>query len=80
MNGPGSRASQRAEEREQAAKRLEIEARYSGYIERQGRDIERAQGAEATSLPSDIDYATVKGLSNEVREKLGPLGLKLRGD
>jgi len=56
--------------REQAAQSLEIEARYTGYIERQGREIERSRRAEATSLPADFDYARVRGLSNEVREKL----------
>ena len=60
-----------AEQREQAAKSLEIEARYSGYIDRQGREIERSRSAESTRLPDDIDYASVRGLSNEVREKLG---------
>jgi tRNA uridine 5-carboxymethylaminomethyl modification enzyme len=59
-----------AEECEQTTRSLEIEARYAGYIERQGREIERSLGAEATSLPADIDYASVQGLSNEVREKL----------
>ena len=49
---------------------LEIEARYAGYIERQGREIERSRRAEATALPADFDYARVRGLSNEVREKL----------
>jgi tRNA uridine 5-carboxymethylaminomethyl modification enzyme len=63
-------ASMADEAREQAAKSLEIEARYAGYIERQGREIQRSLGAEATRLPVDIDYAAVKGLSNEVREKL----------
>jgi tRNA uridine 5-carboxymethylaminomethyl modification enzyme len=58
------------EQREQVIRSLEIEARYSGYIERQGRDIERSRGAEATRLPEDLDYASVRGLSNEVREKL----------
>jgi tRNA uridine 5-carboxymethylaminomethyl modification enzyme len=58
------------EQREQAVRSLEIEARYSGYIERQGREIERSRGAESTCLPVDLDYAAVGGLSNEVREKL----------
>ncbi len=56
--------------REQAVQSLEIEARYSGYIERQGREIERSRRAEATTLPATFDYAKVRGLSNEVREKL----------
>lgn len=63
-------AATTTEEREQATKSLEIEARYAGYIERQGREIRRSRGAEATRLPVDIDYASVTGLSNEVREKL----------
>jgi tRNA uridine 5-carboxymethylaminomethyl modification enzyme len=58
------------EVREQAVQSLEIEARYSGYIERQGREIERSRRAEATTLPANLDYARVRGLSNEVREKL----------
>jgi len=56
--------------REQAVGSLEIDARYAGYIERQGREIERSRGAEATRLPTDLDYDSVQGLSNEVREKL----------
>ena len=60
----------RPEAREQAVASLEIEARYAGYIERQGREIERARDAGETRLPPDLDYASVRGLSNEVREKL----------
>ena len=63
-------AAMTGEEREQAAKSLEIEARYAGYIERQSRDIERSRGAETTRLPADLDYAAVRGLSNEACEKL----------
>ncbi|MDX1563647.1 MAG: tRNA uridine-5-carboxymethylaminomethyl(34) synthesis enzyme MnmG, partial [Gammaproteobacteria bacterium] len=59
-----------AEEIKQIERRLEIDARYAGYIERQGREIERARSAEAIALPDDLDYAAVRGLSNEVREKL----------
>jgi tRNA uridine 5-carboxymethylaminomethyl modification enzyme len=58
------------EEREQTLRSLEIDARYAGYIERQSREIERSQDAEATRLPPDLDYAAVTGLSHEVREKL----------
>lgn len=49
---------------------LEIQARYHGYIERQTREIERRHRHETTSLPADLRYSEVKGLSNEVREKL----------
>lgn len=69
--GPaGAFAEMTEEEHEQAVRSLEIEAKYAGYIERQGREIQRSSGAEATRLPDDIDYASVRGLSNEAREKL----------
>jgi tRNA uridine 5-carboxymethylaminomethyl modification enzyme len=49
---------------------LTIDARYAGYVERQGAEIERQKGAADTRLPDDVDYAEVNGLSNELREKL----------
>jgi tRNA uridine 5-carboxymethylaminomethyl modification enzyme len=49
---------------------LEVIAKYSGYIERQHEEIERQRRHEQTRLPDDLDYATVHGLSNEVRQKL----------
>jgi tRNA uridine 5-carboxymethylaminomethyl modification enzyme len=69
--GPGPALAELTDaESEQATRSLEIEARYAGYIARQGREIERSRGAERTRLPADLDYAAVSGLSNEVREKL----------
>jgi len=55
---------------EQVARQLEIQARYSGYIQRQSREIERQRKHVTTALPADMDYTAVQGLSNEVREKL----------
>ena len=52
------------------AQQVEVQARYAGYIERQRRDIERARGDEDLRLPEDLDYASVRGLSAEVSEKL----------
>jgi len=49
---------------------VEIQARYDGYIERQKADIERQRGQESKVLPPDFDFAGVRGLSTEVREKL----------
>ena len=49
---------------------MEVRAKYDGYIERQEDEIERAQRAEATVLPEDLDYAQLAGLSHEVRQKL----------
>ena len=55
---------------EQVERGLEIAARYSGYVERQRHEIERVERQASTCLPSELDYADVGGLSNEVREKL----------
>ena len=55
---------------EQAAQQVEIQARYAGYIARQSEEIERVQRFEGLALPADFDYASVAGLSHEVRDKL----------
>jgi tRNA uridine 5-carboxymethylaminomethyl modification enzyme len=52
------------------AEQVEIQAKYAGYIDRQKDEIARARRSEAASIPADLDYASVKGLSSEVREKL----------
>ena len=49
---------------------IEIDAAYSGYIERQEADIIAFRKDEALALPADLDYASVGSLSNEVRQKL----------
>jgi len=54
----------------QVAEQVEIQAKYAGYIERQREDIERQRRHEQLTLPPDLDYAEVHGLSREVREKL----------
>ncbi|EKF73254.1 tRNA uridine 5-carboxymethylaminomethyl modification enzyme GidA [Alcanivorax hongdengensis A-11-3] len=50
---------------------MEILAKYAGYIDRQSDEIEKLRAAETTALPADFDYGQVKGLSNEVKQKLG---------
>ncbi len=49
---------------------VDVQAKYHGYIERQHEEIERQRRHEETRLPDDFDYATVRGLSNEVRQRL----------
>jgi len=56
---------------EQAALQVEISAKYAGYIDRQAEDIQRLRRQENTLIPEDFDYTQVKGLSNEVVQKLG---------
>jgi len=53
------------------AEQLEIEARYSGYNERQEADIRAFRRDESLLLSGDLDYGAVAGLSTEVRAKLG---------
>jgi tRNA uridine 5-carboxymethylaminomethyl modification enzyme len=49
---------------------VEIDAKYSGYISRQKDEIDRLKRHENTPIPVDFNYAQVKGLSNEVKQKL----------
>ncbi len=49
---------------------LEIEAQYSGYLQRQESDIRQFKKDENLRIPDNFDYNTIKSLSNEVREKL----------
>jgi len=49
---------------------VEVQARYAGYVARQDEQIARDRAREDTAIPGDIDYASVVGLSAEVREKL----------
>jgi tRNA uridine 5-carboxymethylaminomethyl modification enzyme len=52
------------------AEQVVIRTKYKGYINRQQNEIERLQRHETTALPDDLNYDNVRGLSNEVREKL----------
>lgn len=52
------------------AEQIEITAKYAGYIDRQQADITRLRQNENTAIPNDFDYATVEGLSNELKQKL----------
>ena len=49
---------------------VEIDAGYAGYLDRQTADAEALRREEALTLPANLDYAAIGGLSHEVREKL----------
>lgn len=55
---------------EEVSEQVVIHTKYEGYITRQQSEIDRLKRHEMTALPNDIDYSVVRGLSNEVREKL----------
>jgi len=49
---------------------VETEVKYSGYIEKQKREVEKFKKWENMKLPADLNYYEIPGLSNEIREKL----------
>lgn len=49
---------------------IEIEAKYSGYIERQKQEIDKMKRSESVKIPEDLDLDKISGLSNEVKQKL----------
>ncbi|GGP48573.1 tRNA uridine 5-carboxymethylaminomethyl modification enzyme MnmG [Shewanella algicola] len=54
----------------QAAEQVQIQVKYSGYIQRQQDEVDKAVRHESSLLPLDLDYKEVPGLSNEVIAKL----------
>jgi tRNA uridine 5-carboxymethylaminomethyl modification enzyme len=52
------------------AEQLEIDAKYDVYLSRQAADIATYRRDEGLELPETLDYAELRGLSNEVRQKL----------
>jgi tRNA uridine 5-carboxymethylaminomethyl modification enzyme len=53
-----------------AARQVEIEIKYEGYIKRQLSEIEKFKHLELIKLPEIFDFQAVHGLSNELKEKL----------
>ena len=49
---------------------VEIAAKYSGYIDRQKDEVDRAAHFEHLCLPASLDYLQVAALSYEVRQQL----------
>ena len=55
------------------AEQLEIDAKYEVYLERQAADVAAYRRDESLALPSDLDFAALPGLSNEVKQKLAAI-------
>jgi len=51
------------------ARRLEADAKYSVYLDRQDEDVARFRRNESIAIPADLDYSGMSGLSNELRQK-----------
>jgi len=52
------------------AEQIEIDAKYDVYLSRQASDVAAYRRDESFTLPDDLDYAVLPGLSNEVKQKL----------
>lgn len=52
---------------------VEIEVKYSGYIEKQLKQVEQMQKLEKKKLPENFDYNEIKGLRLEAQEKLNKI-------
>ncbi|MGC1549488.1 MAG: tRNA uridine-5-carboxymethylaminomethyl(34) synthesis enzyme MnmG [Rhodanobacter sp.] len=59
-----------AVEHEDVAAQVEVQTKYSGYLERQREEIERQRRHEHMEIPGSFDYDKVRGLSSEVLLKL----------
>lgn len=55
------------------AEQVEIQSKYQGYIDRQADEIEKLRRHEETRIPNDINYHSITGLSNEIRQKLSDI-------
>ena len=51
-------------------RRATTEAKYKGYVDKQKREIKKAQKQNNKKIPQNIGYKNIPGLSNEVKEKL----------
>lgn len=52
------------------AEQIEIDAKYDVYLSRQASDVAAYRRDESFTLPDDLDYAALSGLSNEAKQKL----------
>ena len=55
---------------DQILRRVELDIRYSGYLLRQEREVEKARREENMEIPQDFDYDSIDGISSESKEKL----------
>jgi tRNA uridine 5-carboxymethylaminomethyl modification enzyme len=66
LGGPAVLGAEAAD----AAEQVEISSKYAGYIDRQQDEVARHESHETTRIPASLDYAQVRGLSHEIRQRL----------
>jgi tRNA uridine 5-carboxymethylaminomethyl modification enzyme len=55
---------------DEVAAEVETRVRYAAYVERQEAEVERVRRVESRVIPGDVEYAGIRGLRSESREKL----------
>jgi tRNA uridine 5-carboxymethylaminomethyl modification enzyme len=60
-------------QRPDVCEQVEIECKYQGYIDRQQQEISRLKAQHLLAIPDDLEYDSIMGLSNEVRQKLAKI-------
>ena len=58
------------DDRPDVVEQVVLEAKYSGYIDRQAKEVERFRRLESKRIPSQFDFTSVPQLRPEAREKL----------
>ncbi len=58
---------------EEMKEQVEIQIKYSGYIEKQLQQVERLRKMEKKKIPADIDYQQIHGLATEAKQKLSQI-------
>ncbi len=53
-----------------ALREVETRVRYSGYLEREALEVERAERNEALAIPAELDFLAIPGFAREVAERL----------
>jgi tRNA uridine 5-carboxymethylaminomethyl modification enzyme len=64
---------------EEACRRIEIDAKYEGYAEREKRRVRRLSSMELLRIPDGLVYSDITGLSAESAEKLSAIAPKTLG-
>jgi tRNA uridine 5-carboxymethylaminomethyl modification enzyme len=67
---PGGKPDLSAELFDEVTEEVEIEVKYAGYIKKEREQVKKFARLEERRIPDDIDYARIKGLANEARQKL----------
>ena len=65
-----ARVPELAELSSEAAEQVTADTKYSGYVDRQQADIARQKKLQRRRIPDDFDYAAIRHLRMEAREKL----------